>query len=141
MTWGYRLHAVAQAEGEADGGAWRQGAPLLLGDGGLVLLAARVQGLRRYYALMVGPGQRLQLTRLFDTAKVLAEHPFEWQWEHPCKIGLEVAGATLIGWVNDEEVIRIEDVDSPLRDGGVAFVCEEGLITSDQLEVRSKEGR
>ncbi|HEY0793765.1 MAG TPA: ADP-ribosylglycohydrolase family protein [Chthoniobacterales bacterium] len=104
-------------------------------------LAARVQGLRRYYALMVGPGQRLQLTRSFDTTKVLAEHPFEWQWERPCKIGLEVTDAGLIGWVNDEQVFRFQDVDSPLTEGGVAFVCEEGLVTSDELEVRSTEGR
>jgi ADP-ribosylglycohydrolase len=100
-------------------------------------LAARVQGLLRYYALLLGPGQRLQLIRAFDATEILTEHSFEWQWERPYKIGLEVTGASLIGFVNDEELFRFQDADSPLKEGGVAFVCEEGLITSDQLEVVS----
>lgn len=100
-------------------------------------LAARVQGLLRYYALLLGPGQRLQLIRSFDKAQVLAERSYEWHWERPYHIGLEVRDTNLIGFVNTEEVFRFPDVGSPLKDGGVAFVCEEGLITSDQLEVQS----
>lgn len=100
-------------------------------------LAARVQGLLRYYALLIGPGHRLQLIRSFDEVRVLAERPYEWHWERPYQVRLEVRGTNLIGSVNVEEVFRFSDVDSPLMDGGVAFVCEEGLIMSDLLEVRN----
>jgi ADP-ribosylglycohydrolase len=102
-------------------------------------LAARVQGLLRYYALLLGPGQRLQLVRSFDSTRILGEKFFEWQWGCPYKMGLQVEETNLVGFVNGEEVFRLQDVDSPLEGGGVAFVCEEGLITSDQLEVVSKK--
>jgi hypothetical protein len=102
-------------------------------------LAARVQGLLRYYALLLGPGQRLQLVRSFDSTRILGEQYFEWQWGRPYKMGLQVEETNLVGFVNGEEVFRMQDVGSPLEGGGVAFVCEEGLITSDQLEVVSKK--
>jgi ADP-ribosylglycohydrolase len=100
-------------------------------------LAARVQGLLRYYALLLGPGQRLQLVRSFDGVQVLAERPFEWRWERPYKFGLEVTGTKLAGSVNDEVAFNLEDTGSPLASGGVAFICEEGLIMSDRLEIAS----
>jgi ADP-ribosylglycohydrolase len=103
-------------------------------------LAARVQGLLRYYALLLGPGQRLQLIRSFDAIQVLAERPFEWRWECSYKLELELTGTKLVGSVNDEVVFNLQAAGSPLASGGVAFVCEEGLIMSDQLEVRSREG-
>ncbi|MBV9490866.1 MAG: ADP-ribosylglycohydrolase family protein [Verrucomicrobia bacterium] len=102
-------------------------------------LAARVQGLLRYYALLLGPGPQLRLVRFFDSERELAGRSFAWDWERPYTLGLEVTGTNLVGWVNGEEVFSFEDVDAPLSDGGVAFVCEEGLITSDALEVRSRE--
>jgi hypothetical protein len=102
-------------------------------------LAARVQGLLRYYALLFGPGRRLQLVRCFDAVQVLAERPFEWRWERPYKLALEVNGVKLAGSVNDEEVFNLQDPGSPLASGGAAFICEEGLILSDQLEVRGTE--
>jgi hypothetical protein len=102
-------------------------------------LAARVQGLLRYYALLLGPDQRLQLIRSFDDSRqILAQRSFEWHWQHPYRMGLEVVGTNLIGFVNDEAVVRFQDGDYALKEGGVAFVCEEGLITSDENEVRSR---
>ncbi|MBV9998925.1 MAG: ADP-ribosylglycohydrolase family protein [Verrucomicrobia bacterium] len=102
-------------------------------------LAARVQGLLRYYALLLGPGQRLQLIRSFDGIQVLAERPFDWQRECPYRLALEISGTNLVGSVNDEEMFSLQDAGSPLASGGVAFICEEGLIMSDQLEVRGGE--
>jgi ADP-ribosylglycohydrolase len=98
-------------------------------------LAARVQGLTRYYALLFGPGQKLRLVRALDGIAVLAERPFPWIWERPYKLGLEVIDTALVAWVDEQEMFRLNDRDSLLNEGGVAFLCEEGLITSDELVV------
>ena len=43
-------------------------------------LAARVQGLTRYYALLLGPNQVLRLVRNYDSVEVLAEVEYRWHW-------------------------------------------------------------
>ena len=43
------------------------------------------------------------------------------------------------GWVDGKEVLRIGDNAGSLTDGGFAFVCEEGLITSDEITIKSKK--
>ncbi len=100
-------------------------------------LAARVQGLNRYYALLLGPNQALQLVRSYDSVEVLAEVPYRWHWSEQYHFNLAVNGATIIGSINGMELIRYHDPDATLLDGGIALVCEEGLIMTDEVKVTS----
>ncbi|HZC34736.1 MAG TPA: ADP-ribosylglycohydrolase family protein, partial [Chthoniobacterales bacterium] len=88
-------------------------------------IAARVQGLTRYYALTLGPKQELRLVRNYDSAEVLAEIPFSWSWSQEYQFDLLVDGTMIVGSVNGSEMICYNDVDTALRDGGIALVCEE----------------
>jgi ADP-ribosylglycohydrolase len=98
-------------------------------------LAARVQGLTRYYALLLGPGQVLRLVLNYDGLKVLAEVPYNWNWSERYQFNLEVNGAMIIGFINGTELIRYQDAGTTLLDGGIALVCQEGLIMTDELKV------
>jgi ADP-ribosylglycohydrolase len=98
-------------------------------------LAARVQGLTRYYALMLGPNQVLRLLRYHDSLEVLAEVPFAWRWHQRYDFTLQVVGTSVCGSVDGTELIRYNDAGTKLRDGGIALVCEEGLITTDEVSV------
>jgi hypothetical protein len=98
-------------------------------------LAARIQGLTRYYALMLGPNQALRLVRNYDSVEVLAEVPYRWNWSQRYHFNLEVNGTMITGSMNESELIRYNDSDSALIDGGIALVCEEGLIMSDEVKV------
>ncbi len=98
-------------------------------------LAARVQGLTRYYALILGPNQVLRLVRSYDSVEVLAEVEYHWQWSQRYHFNLEVNKATIIGSINGTELIRHHDPDSKLLDGGIALVCEDGLIMTDEVKV------
>jgi hypothetical protein len=98
-------------------------------------LAARVQGLTRYYALLLGPNQVLRLVRNHDGAEVLAEVPYTWNWSQRYNFNLEVNGPTVTGSLNGTELIRYHDHDGALLDGGIALVCEEGLIVTDEVSV------
>jgi ADP-ribosylglycohydrolase len=98
-------------------------------------LAARVQGLTRYYALLLGPGQVLRLVRNYDGVQVLREVPYNWNWSEPYQFNFEVNGATISGSINGIELIRYDDSDATLLEGGVALVCKEGLIMTDEVTI------
>jgi hypothetical protein len=55
--------------------------------------------------------------------------------ERPYEITLEVSGTEIAGWVDGKEILRIAETSDPLTDGGFAFACEEGLITSDEIAI------
>jgi hypothetical protein len=69
-------------------------------------LAARVQGLTRYYALMLGLKLALRLLRNYDSVEVLAEAPFAWHWHHRYHFSLQVVESFISGSVNGNELIR-----------------------------------
>ena len=48
---------------------------------------------------------------------------------------LKVTGTKIVGSLNGTELIRYEDDKSVLLDGGIALVCEEGLIMTDEVKV------
>src|SRR5258707_7233530 len=98
-------------------------------------LAARVQGLTRYYALLLSPNQVLRLIRSYDRTETLAEVPYNWTWSERYHFKLEVTGTKVIGSLNGTELIRYDDDKSALLDGGIALVCEEGLIMTDEVKV------
>ena len=100
-------------------------------------LAARVQGLTRYYALILAANQTLQLVRNYDSVEVLAEVPCSWSWSQQYHFNLEVNGNVITGSMNGSELIRYNDSDAALLDGGIALLCEEGLIMTDEVKVIS----
>jgi hypothetical protein len=98
-------------------------------------LAARVQGLTRYYALLLGPNRMVRLIRNYDGIQVLAETPYIWNWSQRYRFNLEVNGSEIVGSLNGTELIRYHDSGSALVDGGIALVCEEGLIMTDEVAI------
>ena len=101
-------------------------------------LAARVQGLTRFYALVLGPNQALRLLRKYDSIELLAEVPFTWHWHQRHDFTLQVVGTLVSGSLNGNELIRYDDPETPLRDGGIALICEEGLIMTDEVSVTAR---
>jgi ADP-ribosylglycohydrolase len=99
-------------------------------------LAARVRGLLRYYAFLLTSGQTAQIVKRHGETEVLGEVDFGWEFERPYKISLQLSGTEVAGWVDGTEVMRITDSTGSLPDGGFAFVCEEGLITSDEITIQ-----
>ena len=107
--------------------------PWLMNAGGI---AARVQGMRRYYALLLRAGNKAQLIRALDGDTVLAEANFEWQVNQEYKLRLQVEGSRVLGWVNEQLLFDVEDEMRPLLGGGVAYVVEEGHLSSQAMTVK-----
>ena len=99
-------------------------------------LAVRVQGMRRYYALLLCDDQTVRLVKALDGDTVLAEEEFAWRFGGTYDLELAVEGNRLRGKVNGELVIDVEDSDRPLTGGAVALVCEVGRTATNAVSVR-----
>ncbi|MFN8505234.1 ADP-ribosylglycohydrolase family protein [Kouleothrix sp.] len=107
-------------------------------------LAARVQGLRRYYALLLRSAGMLQLVKVLDGETVLAEAPFAWELGQAYDLRLEVRGDELRAWAtpahnrsgaNGQPLLTARDRQRPLAGGAVALVVEEGRLAADAVSV------
>jgi len=103
-------------------------------------IAARVQGMRRYYALLLcrdstGNGVA-RLVRALDGDTVLAEAPFAWAYGETRTFSLRVAGSCIRAAIDNLEELLFEVDDDALVGGGIALVVEEGRVMSDEVIVR-----
>ncbi len=94
-------------------------------------LAARVQGMRRYYALLLTHDNRVNLMKVANGGEtILAKQMMPWNYGDAYELALEVSGNRIAGFVNGKRVFEVEDSDRPLTGGAVALLCEEGRISS-----------
>ncbi len=103
-------------------------------------IAVRVQGMRRYYALLLcrtdeGRGVA-RLIRALDGDTVLAEADFPWEYGESHAFALQVEGDRLRGCIDDLDEPLFDVSDNMLAGGGIALVVEEGRVMSDAVSVR-----
>ncbi|WP_433616387.1 ADP-ribosylglycohydrolase family protein [Dactylosporangium sp. CA-139114] len=93
-------------------------------------LAARVQGLRRYYALeLAGP----DTARLVCGDTVLAERPFPWTYGTTYHLTLTVTGDRIRAGIDGDTLFDLED--GSLSAGGVALRVTEGRTATQRVEI------
>ncbi len=100
-------------------------------------IAARVQGLRRYYALLLHRDGAARLVRVCDGEHILAETRFPLRFDVPHDVRLEVVGTRIRGFVDDTVQLDAEDTEGGLAGGGVALVVTEGCLDAGAIHVRS----
>ncbi len=98
-------------------------------------IAARVQGLRRYYVLQLIQGNRVQLVKALDGDMVLGTSDFKWEYNCRYHLKLSVLGNKIKAWVDGKLAFDVTDNNRPLMDGGVAYVIEDGHLTSEAIKV------
>jgi ADP-ribosylglycohydrolase len=101
-------------------------------------LAARVQGLERFYALVLSDQDAIQLIKRLDGETVLAEGAFTWEFGHPYELQLTLVGDRISASVDGVPLFEIRDENRPLHGGGIALLCEEGRIGTDAVTVRPR---
>jgi len=107
--------------------------PWLMDAGGV---AARVQGLRRFYALQLVKGNKVRLVKALDGDMILGENDFEWEIHTSYSLKLQVSGNRIKAWVDDQLQFDILDNEMPLSGGGVAYVVDQGHISSQAMRVK-----
>ena len=99
-------------------------------------IGARVQGMRRYYALLLGDDGMARLIKALDGDTALAKTPLVWDLERPYELSLQVEGRRLRAAIDGRELFDVEDLDRPLIGGGAALICREGCVSSGAVTVR-----
>ncbi len=108
--------------------------PHLMQAGGI---AACVQGMNRYYALLLCSDGKARLEKYLDQRTVLAEIDFPWIIGTNYVLSLYVDGTRVQGWINGNKIFDIQDLEHPLLNGAIALVCEEGRLTTEAVKVSS----
>jgi ADP-ribosylglycohydrolase len=106
-------------------------------------LAARVRGLRRYYALMLAGvdggqngGTQVHLVKMRDDERILATVDFPWEFGRTYILSLALEGNRIRGYVNDALLFDVTDGDADaLAGGGVALVATEGRTATQAVRV------
>jgi ADP-ribosylglycohydrolase len=107
--------------------------PWLMDAGGI---AARVQGMKRFYGLLLLKGGKASLIKALDGDRILAEADYGWELNEACDLALQVRGNRIQGWINGELIFTVEDDHDPLVGGGVAYIVETGHLESQAMRVR-----
>jgi ADP-ribosylglycohydrolase len=98
-------------------------------------VAARVQGMRRYYALLLCSDGKVRLVKALDGTTVLAAADFRWAFGETHQLALQVVGDHLEASIDGQTLFTVDDVYRPLTGGGVALVCEEGRTATQAVKV------
>jgi hypothetical protein len=99
-------------------------------------LAARVQGLERYYAVVLSNQDTIQLIKRLDGEIVLAEQEFLWEFGQPYDLQITVVDDQISASVDGAVLLQIKDENRPLTGGGIALLCEEGRMGTEAVIVR-----
>ena len=107
-------------------------------------IAVNVQGLQRFYALLLRRG-RIQLVKALDGTQVLAEGPLAFDLWQELGLSLEATVAhtatggeavRLVAGVDGETIFDLVDDECPLLSGSAAFVVDEGHILAEHVTVQ-----
>ena len=98
-------------------------------------LAVRVQGLERYYALLLSNQNIARLIKRRDGETVLAEQTFAWEFGQPYDLQITVKRNQILASVDGVMLFNVEDPERSLSGGSIALVCEEGHIGADEVSV------
>jgi hypothetical protein len=98
-------------------------------------IALRIQGLQRYYALLLCDDMHLRLVKVLDGEQVLSEVGFEWECEESYLMSLRVSGNRLEALLDGHIILEAEDSQNALHGGGAGLICEEGCVSTDYVKL------
>jgi ADP-ribosylglycohydrolase len=99
-------------------------------------VGVRVQGLRRFYAVLLERPDKLLLVRIRDgETTLLAETAFAWSFEKPYRFVVEVDGRRISAAVDGLRLAALDNSVEALVDGGVAMIVQGGAVSTDEVVV------
>ncbi len=98
-------------------------------------IAARVQGLQRYYALLICNDSTVQLVKVLDGETVLAASHVNWELGHLYALKLTAHKNQVRAYLDNQLLFDFTDLERPLLNGAIALVCDEGRVGCDVVEV------
>ncbi|KAL1981939.1 hypothetical protein VTN96DRAFT_2003 [Rasamsonia emersonii] len=110
---------------------------LIVNLGTVAGVAVRVQGLNRYYAVMLlsGPPRRIALVKARDEQRAeLASAPFDWTLDTAYEVTVSVEGNAITGRLENWGPV-LQAVDGEYAGGGIGLVVTDGSVVADQFDI------
>ncbi len=99
-------------------------------------LGVRVQGMKRYYALLCDEDSVRLVAAFEGEDTILAQSIGGWTLGRETELALKIEGNALAGYVDGKLVVKAEDPDARYAGGGIALISEEGRIACEDVAVR-----
>ncbi|MBA3869266.1 MAG: ADP-ribosylglycohydrolase family protein, partial [Anaerolineae bacterium] len=99
-------------------------------------LGIRVQGMKRYYALLLSKEGAVSLVKALDGDHILTSKPYAWKFGQTYQLELEANENNLTAWIDGQIIFEFQDTDHPLLGGAVALICSEGRTTTQSVTVK-----
>ncbi len=104
-------------------------------------VGVRVQGLRRFYAVLLERPDKLLLVRVRDgKTTLLAVTAFAWSFEKPYQFTVEADGQRISAAVDGVRLVARDDSEGALADGGVAIIIQGGAVSTNEVVVAPAQG-
>ncbi len=98
-------------------------------------IAARIQGLKRYYALELTSNKKLRIVKMLYDLEILKEIDFDFKFYKEYDLTLKIEENILKGSVNNEVFLEFEDKNTPLEHGGIGFIVESGTQSTNEITI------
>jgi ADP-ribosylglycohydrolase len=98
-------------------------------------IAARVGGMRRWYALVLCDDGKVRLIKDREKTSILAEAEFPVELDRYFRMELTVKGNKLTGSIDGNLILEATDTADPLMAGAVGLVVSDGTLSSDAVTV------
>lgn len=115
---------------------YRVSVPLTVPMGKVLGIGARVQGLNRFYGLLLFEDNKLKLIKTQeDGDRILAEIEFKWELWEKYDFQLSVKDEKITGSINGAKLLEAIDEEQPYKGGGVALIVHEGHLLANEVLV------
>jgi len=99
-------------------------------------LGIRVQGMTRYYALLISQDGARLVRSHEGKDTTLASCDRSWKLGHQYELTLQASENKLTAWINQEKILEVEDATHSYPSGAMALISQVGRIGCDFVEVQ-----
>lgn len=99
-------------------------------------IGIRVQGMSRYYALLLCDDNKARLIKFLYKRELKSEIEFLCEFGKAYMFDIRVKDNHFEAMINGQRLFNFDDNEKVLTEGGMALVCEEGCISTDKVIVK-----
>ena len=99
-------------------------------------LGIRVQGMTRYYALLISQDGARLVRSHEGKDTTLAACKQGWEFGHQYELTLQAVENKLTAWLNQQKILEVEDVENYYTSGATALITQVGRVGCDFVKVQ-----
>ena len=98
-------------------------------------IGIRVQGMTRYYALLLKENETHLIRSHEGKDTILASSDRSWKLGEEYEISLEANENKFVAWINKEKIIETQDLENFYTSGAMALISQKGRVACNFVEI------